>query len=203
MWFGHEDSAGFACTWRAIKRFDRARLINPLTPEELAFWIREYRIPVLNVAGNRESKEPGHRQAGRRVAHEGLDHAIMRPMRMLDNWQKVVHFRNKQSGFYDYLKDITLLRGALKGLPGEFKDALTRVLDDYEKATLERKLFLVVSEICEAHDELRSGKGRNEVYYKEGNPQKPEGFPVELADAQIRLWDIQEYCGIDGEQVAA
>jgi len=64
---------------------------------------------------------------------------------------------------------------------------------------IEQKLLLVVSEICEAQDELRDGHDLNEVYY--GDLNKPLGFPIEIADAIIRLLDICGAFGIDIERV--
>lgn len=66
---------------------------------------------------------------------------------------------------------------------------------------IDKKLLLAVSEICEAQDELRDGNDPTHIYYKnyfvEGlsddglpAPNKPEGFPVEIADAIIRLLHI-------------
>lgn len=55
-------------------------------------------------------------------------------------------------------------------------------------------LMLVVSEIAECGEEYRDGRGLNEVYY---HGSKPEGIPVELADAVIRILDFCEWAGID------
>lgn len=50
------------------------------------------------------------------------------------------------------------------------------------------------AEISEAWEEYRNGKGMNEIYEKDG---KPEGVPIELADAIIRIMDFAEANGID------
>lgn len=55
------------------------------------------------------------------------------------------------------------------------------------KENIDQKLLLVVSEICEAQEELRDGHLFNEIYFL---GTKPNGFPVEIADAIIRLLDI-------------
>lgn len=63
------------------------------------------------------------------------------------------------------------------------------------------KLMLMVSELVEAHDELRNGHAANETYYptkpdgttittQEVNLFKPEGVPSELADTVIRIFDF-------------
>lgn len=57
------------------------------------------------------------------------------------------------------------------------------------------KLALVHSEISEALEEYRSGVNLAKITISEKG--KPEGFPVELADAIIRILDIAEYYGID------
>jgi NTP pyrophosphatase (non-canonical NTP hydrolase) len=58
------------------------------------------------------------------------------------------------------------------------------------------KLALIHSEISEALEEYRDNRNLSDVYYKEGS-KKPEGFPVELADAMIRIMDLAEYLHID------
>lgn len=58
---------------------------------------------------------------------------------------------------------------------------------------------LIHSEVSEALEEYRSGHGEDEVYF--GEKGKPEGIPVELADAVIRILDWCEHKGIDLEAV--
>lgn len=67
--------------------------------------------------------------------------------------------------------------------------------DDTQVGT---RLMLIVSELAEAMEEHRKGKGANEVYYVDG---KPEGVPVELADALISICDFSHKHGIDLEAV--
>ena len=56
------------------------------------------------------------------------------------------------------------------------------------------KVMLVVTELAEAVEELRNGRGITESYVED---RKPEGFPVELADVAIRVLDLAEMVGID------
>lgn len=51
------------------------------------------------------------------------------------------------------------------------------------------QLMLVVTELVEAYEEYRNHRQFNEIYFKDG---KPEGIPVEIGDAFIRLAHI---CG--------
>ena len=55
-------------------------------------------------------------------------------------------------------------------------------------AEIDRKLLLIVREIGEAHEELRDGRGTNEIYF--GSDGKPEGFPIEMADAIVRILQL-------------
>ena len=62
-------------------------------------------------------------------------------------------------------------------------------------------LMLVASEIFEAFEEVRHGKGMTETYYS--GDGKMEGIPSELADVVIRVMDLCGYYGIDLESVIA
>ena len=60
-------------------------------------------------------------------------------------------------------------------------------------------LCLIHSEISEALEEHRNGRQPSEVYYNSNKPGKPEGIPIELADAVIRIAD---FCGLHGINLA-
>ena len=59
-------------------------------------------------------------------------------------------------------------------------------------------IALIHSELSECLEEFRSGHGATEVYYR-GSDGKPEGVPIELADAVIRCFDMAYVFGIDLE----
>lgn len=73
--------------------------------------------------------------------------------------------------------------------------------DDVQNSdTIASHLMLMVSEFAEALEEIRDGHAPDEVYYNPEKPDKPEGFPIELADAIIRIADTSEWLGIDLDQ---
>lgn len=63
-----------------------------------------------------------------------------------------------------------------------------------EAVNVDQKLLLIVSEICEVQNEIRNGHLPTEIYY---NGEKPEGVPIEFADAVIRIAQDCEALGID------
>lgn len=82
----------------------------------------------------------------------------------------------------------------------------------FTREEVEQKMLLAVSEICEAQEELRDGVEWNEIYYMRGSNlvlennvpgTKPCGFPVEIADAIIRLLHILHNTGVDIDAVVA
>ena len=58
MWVGKIGSPGYWCTRNAARGQDCPWIENP-TVDELSAWVASNRIHILNVAGNRESKNPG------------------------------------------------------------------------------------------------------------------------------------------------
>ena len=60
-------------------------------------------------------------------------------------------------------------------------------------------LMLAVTELAEAAEEVRAGVRLDWV--RRSITNKPEGFPVEIADCIIRLLDMCEYLGVDMEVV--
>lgn len=58
VWFGKTNSAGYVCTFNAVERYGKKWLENP-TYEQLAQWCIDWKVKILNVAGNRESRNIG------------------------------------------------------------------------------------------------------------------------------------------------
>ena len=62
----------------------------------------------------------------------------------------------------------------------------------------DQKLLLITGEIVEAQNELREGHGATYIYYV---GSKPEGYPIELADALIRILNLMSDDGLDAEEL--
>lgn len=58
VWFGNKNSRGGILTIKTAYRLLKFVIINP-TPNELYNWLNHHNISILNVAGNRESKNKG------------------------------------------------------------------------------------------------------------------------------------------------
>jgi NTP pyrophosphatase (non-canonical NTP hydrolase) len=95
--------------------------------------------------------------------------------------------------------------------------------DEDTKVTFGDRMALITSEISEALEDFRNGKGTKEIYYtrkvtafyeengeqiqvdvevpcaKDHPKAKPCGIPIELADALIRILDLAGKEGIDIE----
>lgn len=70
----------------------------------------------------------------------------------------------------------------------------------YEKeVTVADRLANIHAEISEAWECYRNGNPLDD-HWCDLETGKPEGFPVELADAVIRIFDYAEFVGIDIEE---
>jgi NTP pyrophosphatase (non-canonical NTP hydrolase) len=67
-----------------------------------------------------------------------------------------------------------------------------------ETFNIGEKLMLICSEAAEALEHWRRGQDITEVFYGPGD--KPDGFPIELADIVIRVFDLAEHYGLDIER---
>jgi NTP pyrophosphatase (non-canonical NTP hydrolase) len=69
--------------------------------------------------------------------------------------------------------------------------------EDFGPHTMIEKLALITTEVAEAIEEWRDGRGADEIYYTDEKPGKPEGVPVELADVVIRTLGLAHQYGIE------
>jgi hypothetical protein len=78
LWFGETTTAGARETVGACQKFGKPCLpVGPgaaFEPPHVAAWVAENRIKALNVAGNRESEEPGIGDRVERFVGEVLQH---------------------------------------------------------------------------------------------------------------------------------
>jgi hypothetical protein len=70
-------------------------------------------------------------------------------------------------------------------------------VDPKHHKDISENLLLIISELSEAMEFLRDGYGINEVVYFKEKPDKPDGFPIEIADAAIRIGHLCSALHID------
>ena len=86
------------------------------------------------------------------------------------------------------------LRGNMNKLVNELHE-VAKEKGWWEAANIPEKIALIHSELSEALEDYRIGK--MDIVLESG---KPNGFPIEIADAVIRIFDLCGYLGIDIEQ---
>jgi hypothetical protein len=62
LWFGSTDSTGYRATVKACQKYGKPCLIvaeGATRPSDVVAWMAAHEVATLNVAGNRESKNPG------------------------------------------------------------------------------------------------------------------------------------------------
>lgn len=75
VWFGTNDSAGNICTMNAVERYSKLSLSNP-PARVLRRWLEANEIGVLNVAGNRLSRNPAVVEMVKRTLREALQESF-------------------------------------------------------------------------------------------------------------------------------
>lgn len=138
--------------------------------------------------------------------------AMSTPETDIRELQKRAHDNSKAHGFHD---DGDKIRRRLK----HWEDRAERLGDAFSLSEREELLFwrmvyrrylgnnvsLLHSEATEAFEHLRDGRDADEVFYEVSadGSMKPDGYPVELADLAIRIFDTAEEYGIDLAAVIA
>ncbi|AYR01591.1 pyrophosphatase [Arthrobacter phage Seahorse] len=102
--------------------------------------------------------------------------------------------------------DTAASKGFHDDRPTEYRYESEPVYQSAKRDWQGNKLLLIVSEVVEAHDEIRNGRAADETYYPTATgeallhsdgPFKPEGVPSEIADAVIRCFDFAYTEGFD------
>jgi NTP pyrophosphatase (non-canonical NTP hydrolase) len=148
------------------------------------------------------------------TTHTAPKHLSNQTLNVLRDLQEKIGAANAAKGFHDRGDHLRArLNPDLNG--GEWDKGDEDALRDYTVA----RLALITTEVAEAIEEVRSGRGVTETYYSggtpiphsdgtayllpsdprdaDGNPRKPEGVPSELADIVIRTLDLADEWEID------
>lgn len=123
----------------------------------------------------------------------------------LHQLQQTCHLGSRSKGFHDEGDDLrTPFTPDTPGAITEWDQGDVRALRNHYA----NKMMLIVGEVSEAHEQLRTGRAMDETYYPTkgqvyinesapSGPFKPEGIPSELADVVIRVFDLAAEAGID------
>ena len=144
-------------------------------------------------------------------APAALSDEVFESLRALQNFC----YQNARSkGFHDSSDD---LRNEIARASFEGDEHLEKVLRDARTDRIGNRLMLIVGEVNEAHDEIRSGRAPDfewvsypkslvdevgeeraaEIFEERGLLPKPEGVPSEIADIVIRCFDFSGEHRID------
>lgn len=130
----------------------------------------------------------------------------------LTTLQRAIGAGNAANGFHEEGERLRTFIGQPETGNDALHEADVAALRNYETS----RLALVVTEVAEAIEELRSGRRADETYYLYADggeaeargsrpasidpmdrPRKPEGVPSELADVVIRSFDFAHESGFD------
>lgn len=112
-----------------------------------------------------------------------------------------IHETARAKGWWPGLPPDTTERRPLYELDRADRDVLVSAARNVPEL-----IALMHSELSEALEEYRktpTPAGLRLVYFDPSKPDKPEGFPIELADVIIRILDTCEAYGIDIEDAIA
>lgn len=89
VWFGNTDSPGYTCTAHGCRDYAKPLLVNP-SVTQLVDWLRQHRITVLNVAGNRRRTNSAVIELTRSVLKPALQQ-VLQSAAQQDNTRPVAH----------------------------------------------------------------------------------------------------------------
>lgn len=117
-------------------------------------------------------------------------------MTSIDELQRQSYNTSADKGFHQNDTIWGALRSAGMDINDETVQKCAAALrDEWFRMKLAEKMLLLIGEVSEAHEELRTGHDATEIY--KGDNGKPEGFPIEMADVGIRWADLNEMASVN------